>query len=74
MKTFKNKVMSLGLAVVMMAIGLNFSGTEAQSNIRQGSISQDDERTKANFDGPFENICKEKGNTCEPPVVIIVKK
>ena len=69
MKTFKNKVMSLSLAVGMMAIGMSFSGSNAQLNIQE-----DDGRTKANFDGPFENICKEPGNTCEPPVVIIVKK
>jgi len=61
--------MRLSLAVGMMAIGLSFSGTKAQRNIQE-----DDGRTKANFDGPFRNICKLPGNNCETPVVVIVKK
>ena len=63
MKTFKNKVMNLGLAVVMMAIGLNYSGSSATTQ----NISVSDCKTEVFDCGWFDDndhrtICHTNGN------------
>ena len=67
MKTFKNKVMSLSLAVGMMAIGLSFS----DSNAQELEISMNRDYT-GHYE--FDGWCAKGGSDCYvvelEPVVI----
>jgi hypothetical protein len=58
--------MRLSLAVGMMAIGLSFSGTNAQQD-DEGS----DYTKMGDLDGPESEICKKPGGNCLPEVIII---
>ena len=65
MKTFKNKLMSLGLAVVMMAIGLNFNAYNADASgfeitVRKPSPVLCPSETK------YGTNCSGNGDGCEP--------
>ncbi|MDN6343150.1 MAG: hypothetical protein L0J49_05750 [Lactococcus lactis] len=63
MKKIKKITLSLLMLTSILTLALKSENTEAMGTAPYW--------TKAgNFDGPYDEICQERGNTCTPDVIV----